>query len=199
MFTHPDQIEKRHIAIFIREHANFAADKVNRVARFKQDSIALQRTFQERNPDRVAQLRQLPDTGARMTHVFSLLIRGVQDQKEIFEAFWVYCMKQVISFRPIEGARRPVLPAAATRNINALPQSITAAGDMLRLQRAYGNRAVASLQRTPIQDGEIDPQVSDAINRSRGGGSALPIKSALAGQQRRGDCDRSADLRHRHA
>ncbi len=63
----------------------------------------LQRTFQERNPDRVAQLRQLPDTRSRMIHVLSLLVAGVQAQKEIFEVFWVYRMKQVISFAPVEG------------------------------------------------------------------------------------------------
>lgn len=65
----------------------------------------LQRTFQERNPDRLARLRQLPDTRSRMIHVFNLLIEGVQAQKEIFEAFLVYRMKQVISFRPVNGER----------------------------------------------------------------------------------------------
>jgi len=63
---------------------------------------SLQRTFQERNPERLANLRQLPDTRARMTTVFGLLIEGIQTQKEIFAAFWIYRMKQVISFDPAE-------------------------------------------------------------------------------------------------
>jgi AcrR family transcriptional regulator len=63
----------------------------------------LQRTARERNPDRLAQIRQLPDTRARMIQVFGLLVERVQAQKEIFEAFMVYRMKQVISFRPVEG------------------------------------------------------------------------------------------------
>lgn len=63
----------------------------------------IQRTFQERNADRVAQLRLLPDTRSRLMRVFSVLIEGVQAQKEIFEVFMVYRMKQVTSFRPVPG------------------------------------------------------------------------------------------------
>jgi AcrR family transcriptional regulator len=62
----------------------------------------LQRTFQDRNEDRIAKLRQLPDTRSRLICVFSLLIEGVQRQKQIFEAFMVYRMKKVISFHPVE-------------------------------------------------------------------------------------------------
>lgn len=68
-------------------------------------AMFLQRRFQEYNPDRLAQLRQLPDTRARLTRVFGVLVEGVRAQKEIFEAFWIYRMKQVISFRPVEGER----------------------------------------------------------------------------------------------
>ncbi len=63
----------------------------------------LQRTFRERNDDRLAQLRQLRDTRSRLTHLLSLLTEGVQAQKQIFEAYMVFRMKQVISFRPVEG------------------------------------------------------------------------------------------------
>jgi len=63
----------------------------------------LQRTFRERNNDRVAQLRLLPDTRSRLIRIFSLLIEGVQAQKQIFEAFMLYRMKQIISFQPAEG------------------------------------------------------------------------------------------------
>jgi len=65
----------------------------------------LKRTFQERNPERLTHLRKLPNTRSRMIYVFGLLIEGVQAQKEIFEAFWIYRMKQVISFRIGEDER----------------------------------------------------------------------------------------------
>ncbi len=66
----------------------------------------LQRSFQERNADRLGQLRQLPDTRSRLHHVFSLLAEGVQRQPQIFEAFMIYRMKQIISFHPIEGGEQ---------------------------------------------------------------------------------------------
>ena len=62
----------------------------------------LQQSFRERNDDRIARLRQLPDTRSRLTQIFNLLVEGVKAQQKIFEAFMVYRMKQVISFRPIE-------------------------------------------------------------------------------------------------
>jgi len=63
----------------------------------------LQRTFRERQADRVNELRALPDTKARLHVIFSQLVDGVQRQKDIFEAFMLYRMKQALSFRPIEG------------------------------------------------------------------------------------------------
>ncbi len=63
----------------------------------------IQRTFRQRSAERVQAIQQLPDTRARLTRIFSLLVEGVQAQKEIFEAFMVYRMKQVISFKPPEG------------------------------------------------------------------------------------------------
>jgi AcrR family transcriptional regulator len=62
----------------------------------------LQRTFQERNEDRISQLRRLPNTRSRLIHVFSLLIEGVQRQKQIFEIFMVHRMKHVITLQPVE-------------------------------------------------------------------------------------------------
>ncbi len=62
----------------------------------------LQRSFQDSSAERMDKLRQLPDTRARLTAIFSVLIDGVQRQKEIFEAFMVYRMKNVISFHPVE-------------------------------------------------------------------------------------------------
>lgn len=72
----------------------------------------LQRSFRERNGDRIAQLRALPDTRARLVHVFTLLVDGVRAQKEIFERYMVYRMKQVLSFRPEEGERSGLLALA---------------------------------------------------------------------------------------
>ena len=62
----------------------------------------LQKSFQDRNDDRLEKLRSLPDTRSRLTAVLSFLIDGVQRQKEIFEAFMVYRMKKVISFDPVD-------------------------------------------------------------------------------------------------
>lgn len=65
----------------------------------------LQRTFQVRNVDRLKKLHQLPDTRSRMVLLFGLLVEGIQAQKDVFEAFLVYRMKQVISLQPVEGER----------------------------------------------------------------------------------------------
>jgi AcrR family transcriptional regulator len=70
----------------------------------------LQRSFQERNNDSLAILRKLEDTRSRLTWLFSLLIEGVQRQKQIFEAFMVYRMKQVLSFRPVDEGAQTGLP-----------------------------------------------------------------------------------------
>lgn len=60
----------------------------------------LQRVFRERNDNRVSQMRQLPDTRARLTYLLNILVEGVQAQKQIFESYMLYRMKQVISFKP---------------------------------------------------------------------------------------------------
>ena len=63
----------------------------------------LEQTFQDRSQDRIAQLRLLPDTHSRLVYIFTVLVEGVQRQQEIFEAFMVYRMKQVTSFRQSTG------------------------------------------------------------------------------------------------
>jgi len=60
----------------------------------------IQKIFRERNPARLAEFHALPDTRARLTALFTLLIEGVQRQKDIFEVFMLYRMKRVISFQP---------------------------------------------------------------------------------------------------
>jgi AcrR family transcriptional regulator len=62
----------------------------------------MQRSFRESQAARVAQLRGLADTRARLELVFVQLVEGVQRNQEIFEAFLVYRMKQVLSFDPIQ-------------------------------------------------------------------------------------------------
>jgi AcrR family transcriptional regulator len=62
----------------------------------------LQRSFREKNEDRVAQFHQLPDTRSRLTYLLEQLLEGVQRQKDVFEVYMVYRMKQVISFRADE-------------------------------------------------------------------------------------------------
>lgn len=61
----------------------------------------LQVTFKDRNETLLKQLPQLQNSRSRMEFVFNLLIDGVKKQKQIFEAFFVYRMKTVISFQPI--------------------------------------------------------------------------------------------------
>jgi AcrR family transcriptional regulator len=66
----------------------------------------IQLSFQDRNDDRMVRLRALPDTRARLTAVFTDLVAGVKRQKQIFEAFMVYRMKNVLSFHPLPEAER---------------------------------------------------------------------------------------------
>jgi AcrR family transcriptional regulator len=58
----------------------------------------IKRTFGKQNPDRISQLRQLPDTKSRIIMLFTQLIKGIQSQKEIFEKYLVYRIQSMISF-----------------------------------------------------------------------------------------------------
>ncbi len=59
----------------------------------------IKRSFQERNTERIRKLQNLPDTRSRLIHIFSELIKGVKEQKEIFEKYLVYRMQILVSFR----------------------------------------------------------------------------------------------------
>lgn len=61
----------------------------------------IQRSFQTSNTERLAQFASLSDTRSRLTYLFTALLAGVQRQKDIFEAFMIYRMKQVTSFHPL--------------------------------------------------------------------------------------------------
>ncbi|MEL7568250.1 MAG: TetR/AcrR family transcriptional regulator [Dehalobacterium sp.] len=57
----------------------------------------IQRTFQEKNTDRIAQMQKMPDTRSRMRFILEILIKGIQDQKEIFEKYFVYQIRNMLS------------------------------------------------------------------------------------------------------
>ena len=55
--------------------------------------------FRQRNPERLLRLRQLPGTRDRLTLVLSELIAGIQSEKEIFERYLVYQVRNMVSLR----------------------------------------------------------------------------------------------------
>lgn len=57
----------------------------------------IQRSFKQRNDERVAQLHKLPDTRSRMTLILTELIHGIQAEQEIFERFFVYRVQNMLS------------------------------------------------------------------------------------------------------
>jgi AcrR family transcriptional regulator len=59
----------------------------------------IKRLSTEKNSERILRLSQLPDTRSRMILSLSELIQGVQAQKEIFENYLVYQMKNTISLK----------------------------------------------------------------------------------------------------
>jgi len=62
----------------------------------------IQRSFSEKNPARIRQLRALPDTRSRLTLVLDELTEGIQSLQEIFERFLAYRMQSVVSLRKSE-------------------------------------------------------------------------------------------------
>lgn len=59
----------------------------------------IKRLSRDKNSERIKRLTQLPDTRSRMILSFDELIQGVQSQKEIFEKYLIYHMKNTISFQ----------------------------------------------------------------------------------------------------
>jgi len=62
----------------------------------------IKRSSKEKNSKRIMRLTSLSDTRSRMILSFSELIEGVQAQKEIFEKYLVYQMKNTISLKKEE-------------------------------------------------------------------------------------------------
>ncbi len=58
----------------------------------------IQRTSIEKNTERLARLPSMPDTRSRMVMVFTELMVGVKAQKEIFEKYFMYEMRRLVSF-----------------------------------------------------------------------------------------------------
>jgi AcrR family transcriptional regulator len=65
----------------------------------------MQTTFQERNPSRTQQVRNLPDTPARIRLIFGDLVAGVQREKDVFETYMLYRVRCMLSFRQDEGLK----------------------------------------------------------------------------------------------
>ncbi|MGE5398197.1 MAG: TetR/AcrR family transcriptional regulator [Chitinophagales bacterium] len=57
----------------------------------------MKRSFREKHPGRIEDLKQLPDTRSRMVLVFTQLIEGIKDNKEFYEKYTVYRMQKMAS------------------------------------------------------------------------------------------------------
>lgn len=58
----------------------------------------IKQTFDTKNIFRLSYLKTLKDTRSRLVYIINNLMDGVKSQKEIFEKYLVYIMKQVVSF-----------------------------------------------------------------------------------------------------
>jgi AcrR family transcriptional regulator len=65
----------------------------------------VRRSFLERSAERIAQVRALPDTRARMRAVLLDLIAGIQRGPELFERYFSYRIRQMLALRQEETNR----------------------------------------------------------------------------------------------
>jgi len=65
----------------------------------------MQASFEERGPQRTRQVRELPDTPARMRLIFGDLVAGVQRQKDVFETYMLYRVRSMLSFHQDDGLK----------------------------------------------------------------------------------------------
>ncbi len=63
-------------------------------------SAYVAQAFEDRHPDRMRQLRQLPDTHSRLAAILGDLIERVQAQQDIFELYLAHRVRHVVSLRP---------------------------------------------------------------------------------------------------
>lgn len=73
----------------------------------------IQRSFRERNAERIQQVRKAADTRSRLKLALGELMRGVQAEKEIFEKYFVYRIKNMIALRPDENEKSGMEQLAA--------------------------------------------------------------------------------------
>lgn len=71
----------------------------------KEEIVAefIKNSFTSKHYERIMRFRELKDTGARAAHIFTELMRGVMRQKDLFEVFIVYRIKNIMSFNKPEG------------------------------------------------------------------------------------------------
>jgi AcrR family transcriptional regulator len=65
----------------------------------------IKRSFGGKNSDRILRLRKIPDTRSRVMLIFGELIEGVRAQKEIFEKYIIYRMRNMVSFHLDESVK----------------------------------------------------------------------------------------------
>ncbi len=71
----------------------------------KEEIVAafIRNSFTSRHYERIMRFRELKGTRARAAHIFTELMRGVMRQKDLFEVFIVYRIKNIMSFNKPEG------------------------------------------------------------------------------------------------
>lgn len=65
----------------------------------------IQRDFKVQNPENIQQLKRRPDTRSRMIFTFSKSIEWVREQKELFEKYLIYRLRNMISLHQEEDVR----------------------------------------------------------------------------------------------
>ena len=64
----------------------------------------IRRSFQERSAERIARIRALPDTAARMSAILLDLIEGIKRQPDLFEKYFTYRIQKMIALKQEETA-----------------------------------------------------------------------------------------------
>lgn len=72
----------------------------------------IQRSFQEKNLERIMQFSEMPDTRSRMVLIMTTLIEGVQGQPEIFEKYLIYQIQNMLSIHRDAGFKSGMKPLA---------------------------------------------------------------------------------------
>lgn len=64
----------------------------------------IRRSFRDNAQERIAQIRALPGTRARMTSVLSYLMRGIRSQQVLFERYFVHRIQKMVALKQDESA-----------------------------------------------------------------------------------------------